>query len=227
MAQILGTYSAIQCVSIDSYTSNLSSPSRPRCQQWVWLHNCAGTIRGRGNFRLKQALACGVNSKAARNQGDSTVVPFLWRRSEQMDEIFLGMWQTVVSPFTMVTAKRIGSIESFPSTSQLLAHSGITYLLINMIESDHCLYKERKTLSMLNVVTWLFASSLTLTMTDLGGARFACVKEEVWLGVAWTAGIHKNEKHKISSGRSRGISAKVCTSENTLYSIIKYRHNWH
>ena len=52
---------------------------------------------------------------------------FLQRKSEQMGEIFLRTWPTLISAFTTaINSKRIGSIESFLSTSYLLAVSSIT-----------------------------------------------------------------------------------------------------
>ena len=54
-------------------------------------------------------------------------------------------------------------------------------VFVNVIASDHCL--TRKEDSVIVVATWLVASSSSasiLTVTDLGGARFAHVKEEAW-----------------------------------------------
>ena len=47
-------------------------------------------------------------------------------------------------------------------------------VFVNVIASDHCFYKKRRLIIV--VPTWLVASS----STDLGGARFAHVKEEAW-----------------------------------------------
>ena len=97
-------------------------------------------------------------------------------------------------------------------------------VFVNVIASDHCLYKKRR---LIVVPTWLVASS----STDLGGARFAHVKEEAWQSFGrrgnHLVGVCLNSSHsakiksmKISSGVSVGNLAKFCTSENfPLYNI--------
>ena len=54
----------------------------------------------------------------------------------------------------------------------------ISLVLVNVKTSDHCLYKKGRLCR--NLALCFVVVNVDLTVTDLGGARFARVKEEAW-----------------------------------------------